>query len=86
MVEFIDKTTERDGTPINRVNMMAVQGFQPSTISFNADGSITETNKDGHTLTTRFLADGSITQTLVGEKTLVKTTTFSGDTIREDIA
>ena len=27
MVEFIDKTTEQAGTPINRKNLMAMQGF-----------------------------------------------------------
>ena len=27
MVEFVDKTSEQLGTPINRDNMMAIQGF-----------------------------------------------------------
>ena len=85
MIDFIDKTSERDGTYINRVNMMAVQGFQPSTTVFNDDGSITETNKDGHTLVTSFNEDGTITQTFTGEKTLVKTTSFAGNVVTEEI-
>lgn len=68
-----------DGTPINRENMMALQGFQAKTTVFNADGSITETNAKDETLTTTFNADGSITETFVGEKTITKTTTFNAD-------
>ena len=79
MIEFIDKTSEQNGTPINRENLMAIQGFQAKTTKFNADGSITETNSDGHTLTTTFNADGSITETFVGEKTITKTTSFESD-------
>lgn len=79
MIDFIDKTSEQNGTPINRENLMAIQGFQAKTTTFNADGSITETNSDGHTLTTTFNADGSITETFVGEKTIAKTTSFESD-------
>lgn len=79
MIDFIDKTSEQNGTPINRENLMAIQGFQAKTTTFNADGSITETNSDGHTLTTTFNADGSITETFVGEKTITKTTSFESD-------
>ena len=76
MVDFKDKTSEAKGTPINRAALMAIQGFQAKTTKFNADGSITETNSDGHTLTTTFKEDGSITETFVGEKTITKTTSF----------
>lgn len=79
MKEFIDKTAEQSGTPINREAMMAIQGFQAKNTVFNNDGSIMETNEDGHTLTTVFNEDGSITETFVGEKTITKTTTFNSD-------
>lgn len=86
MIEFIDKTSSVAGTPINRANLMAMQGFIARTTVFNADGSITETNGNGETLTTRFNDDGSITETFVGKKTLVKTITFGADgTITEVI-
>lgn len=76
MVEFIDKTSEKSGTLVNRTLMMAIQGFESMNTVFNADGSITETNAAGQTKTTVFNADGSITETFVGEKTITKTTTF----------
>ena len=44
MKEFIDKTSEKSGTKINREAMMAMQGFQNVDIVFNVDGSIMETN------------------------------------------
>lgn len=75
------------GTPINRANLMAIQGFIAKTTVFNSDGSITETNSKGEKLTTRFNTDGSITETFVGEKTITKTTTFNSDgSITEVIA
>lgn len=67
------------GTPINRENMMAIQGFDTKTTVFNSDGSIVETNGKGETLTTVFNADGSITETFRGSKTIVKTTKFNSD-------
>lgn len=79
MKDFIDKTSEQDGTQINREAMMAVQGFQSIDTVFNQDGSITETNSDGHTLTITFGEDGSIIETFTGEKTITKTTTFNED-------
>ena len=79
MVDFIDKTIEQNGTPINRENMMAVQDFIAKNTTFNTDGSINETNSKGETLTTTFNADGSITETFTGEKTITKTTTFNAD-------
>ena len=72
-----DATVE--GTPINRENLMAMQGFIANNIVFNADGSITETNGKGEALTIVFNADGSITERFVGEKTITKTTTFNSD-------
>lgn len=79
MIEFIDKTSTVSGTPINRANLMAIQGFIAKTTVFNANGSITETNGNGETLTTTFNADGSITETFVGSKTITTTTTFNDD-------
>ena len=79
MIDFIDKTTEQAGTPINRNNLMAIQGFQAQTTVFNADGSIVQTNSRNQTLTTVFNSDGSITETFVGDKTISKKTTFNSD-------
>lgn len=79
MIDFIDKTTEQNGTPINRANLMAIQGFQAQTTIFNQDGSITQTNGVNQTLTTIFNNDGSITETFIGDKTITKTTTFNDD-------
>lgn len=81
LIEFIDKTSTQAGTQINRVNLMAAQGMGNGSVTFNSDGTITETNLDGHTLKTEFLADGSIKETFTGTKTVVLTTTFSGNTI-----
>lgn len=87
MIDFIDRTSTKAGTPINRANLMAIQGFVAKTTVFNDDGSITETNGKGETLRIVFNADGSITETFVGEKTLVKTTRFNSDgTISEVVS
>ena len=79
MKDFIDKTSEQSGTPINRENMMAMQGFISANTTFNSDGSITETNNKGEKLTTKFNSNGSITETFVGAKTITKTTTFNSN-------
>ena len=84
--EFIDKTPDQSGTPINREAMMAVQGFQAKQTRFENDGSIVEVADDGSTLTTTFNGDGSITETFTGEKTITKTTIFNDDgSITEEI-
>lgn len=67
------------GTPMNRANLMAIQGFVAETIVFNSDGSITKTNSNGETLTIRFDANGSITKTFVGKKTITLTISFDND-------
>ena len=59
--------------------MMAIQDFIAKDTVFNADGSITETNSKGETLTTIFNEDGSIIETFVGEKTITKTITFDAN-------
>lgn len=85
MIEFIDKTSEQEGTPINRDNLMAMQGFIGMTTEKLADGSILQTNADGHTLLTVKNIDGSITQTFTGEKVIMKTITKQGNKIVEVI-
>ena len=76
MIEFIDKTSTVSGTPINRANLMAIQGFVAETTVFNTDGSITKTNSKGEKLTIKFNTNGSITKTFVGSKTITMTITF----------
>jgi hypothetical protein len=79
MKDFIDKTSTVDGTPINRAALMAIQGFQANSTEINSSGNvITETNGEGHTLTTAIYSD-RIVEVFVGEKTITKTTTFNGD-------
>lgn len=85
MIEFIDKTSTASGTPINRKNLMAIQGFIESSIIMNEDGSILETNENGETLKTEFGSDGSITETFVGEKTIKKTTRFEGNSVFSEV-
>lgn len=79
MKEFIDETSGQLGTDINRVNLMAAQGFTGGTVTFNEDGSITETNADGETMTTTFNEDGSISERFEGVKVITKTYTFKAD-------
>ena len=87
MIDFIDKTTEQNGTLINRENLMAIQGFIANNTVFNDDGSITETNEKGEVLTTVFNGDGSITETFVGKKTITKNTIFNDNgSITEEIS
>jgi hypothetical protein len=87
MIDFVDKTSEQNGTPLNRKNMMAIQGFIGNNVVFNSDGSIVETNSDGQKRTTIFNVDGSITEIFEGEKVITKTTTFGNDgTIREVVS
>lgn len=84
MKEFIDTTPSKSGTPLNRANLMAAQGFGASTTTFLADGSVRQVFDNGETLTVTFNADGSITQTFSGEKTIAKKTVFNtNNTISE---
>lgn len=85
---FVDKTDLVQGTWVNRRALMAMQGFFGGTTTFNANGSITETNQDGDTLTTTFNNDGTITERFVsGSQVITKTTTFNANgTITEVIS
>jgi hypothetical protein len=93
MVEFVDKTSEQSGTPINRENMMAIQGFFKKNIIINEETNvITEVNPfNNHTMTTSVVEndDGSIvvTERFVGDKVITKTTTINpqGNVISEVI-
>lgn len=76
MYEFIDKTSSKNGTPINREALMAIQGFISTNTVFKEDGSIEETNSKGQKKTTTFKNDGSVVEVFVGEKTITKTITF----------
>ena len=81
---------EVEGTPINRENLMALQGMENNNVDIveNEDGSITvtEVNNDNHILTVNAIEneDGSITivETFVGGKTIVKTTTINANGTR----
>lgn len=86
MVEMADEPT-REGTPLNREAMMALQGFQETKTVFNDDGSITETNEKGETLVTVFNADGSITKTFtnVDGVTIALKTVFNDDGSIEEV-
>lgn len=72
MVNFVDKTSGRPGTPINRSNMMAVQGFENGVATYSKGKRIVQF-ASGDTLTT-YLQGESVVNTLVGEKTITKTT------------
>lgn len=93
LIEFIDKTSEQNGTPINRENMMAVQGFFAKNTTINEETNvITEINPiNNHTMTTSVVEndDGSIvvTERFVGDKIITKTTTINpqGNVISEVI-
>ena len=61
IVEFADEATEL-GTDINRTNMMGVQGYIDSNITFNPDGSIVTIYPNNVIETTSFRDDGSIKQ------------------------
>lgn len=84
-IDGAEKTVEypdgwQNGTPLNRQNLMAMQGFGSVETVFNADGSITETFQDGSTKKTVFNADGSISETFTaGAQTMIKTTSFNED-------
>ena len=85
MIDFIDKTTEQAGTPINRKNLMAMQGFvatetTPPTKNEQGEEQIIQTNTEtNEQLITTFKSNGQIEEKFIGQKTIVKTTTFNAD-------
>lgn len=78
MQDFIDKTEAASGTPLNRANLMAIQGFVPCEVKISSN-QIEETYGNGCKLTTTFNDDGSITEVFVGKKTITKTTRLVAD-------
>ena len=74
MKDFIDKTAEKSGTPINRANLMSVQGFVSSTVIY-ANGVRTIAFANGENLKTH-LDGNSVIETFTGEKTITKTTSL----------
>ena len=66
MIEFIDKTSEQAGTPINRENLMAMQGFiktktYPPTKNELGEEQIIQINVEtGEQLITTFKLNGQI--------------------------
>jgi hypothetical protein len=74
MIEFIDETSEKDGTDINRSNMMAMQGYQGEDVTFG--DTITKVNDKGEIETITF-SDTQIIKQFVGEKTITQTITFT---------
>ena len=84
MIDFIDKTTEQSGTPINRENLMAIQGFSNCNIYEDVnelgEKQIIEDYIDrNEKLITTFKLDGQIEEKFVGQKTIAKTTSFGVD-------
>ncbi len=71
--EFIDETTEKEGTDFSRVNMMALQGYQGEIVTFG--NTIVKVNDKGETETITFL-ENQIIKEFVGEKTVTQTITF----------
>lgn len=84
MIDFIDKTSEQNGTPINRENLMAIQGFSNCNtyedVNELGEKQIIEDYIDrNEKLITTFKLDGQIEEKFVGKKTITKTTTFNSD-------
>ena len=83
MIEFIDKTSEQNGTPINRKTLMAMQGFvatetAPPTKNEQGEVQIIETNTEtNEQLITTFKLNGKIEEKFIGKKTITNTTTFN---------
>lgn len=79
-VEIADQPTV-EGTALNREAFMALQGFEETYTVFNPNGSITETNVLGESLTTVFNPDGSIAEIFTNKDGLSveKMTVFNAD-------
>lgn len=78
MKDFIDKTNDTAGTPFNRKNMLAIQGFIGNTVSINDDGTVTVINDEGEKEMITY-SNGTITEQFTGEKTVTNTVSFPGD-------
>lgn len=91
MKEFIDKTSEQDGTPINRENMMAIQGFSNCNtyedVNELGEKQIIEDYIDrNEKFITTFKTDGRIEEKFIGEKVIAKVYSFGiGDNISSEV-
>lgn len=86
MKDFIDSTPDVRGTPINRANLMAAQGFVTSDIKYDGENRIIQKFPNGERLVTTRYADGTFSQVFVGSKTITKNIAFNNDgTITEVI-
>lgn len=80
MIDFIDKSSEQDGTPINRAKLMGVQGFVNSMQTWHFN-TVEEVTRDSGTMITTFEGD-KITRVFTsedGSKTITKTTNILSD-------
>lgn len=81
----LDDGAEVEGTPINRENLMAMQGFvathtDPPTTNELGEEQIIQTNTEtNEQLVTTFKLNGQIEDKFIGTKTIIKTTTFNSD-------
>ena len=73
MIEWIDETSEKLGTPASRKNLMAMQGYQQESVDFG--DKIVKTNGNGEVETIKFEGN-KIIKEFVGEKTIRQTITF----------
>ena len=83
MKDFIDKTPEKSGTPINRNNLMAVQGYVNEEVVFS--DTITKVNENGEIETITF-SENQIIKTFVGEKTITQTITFTDNGYTKELS
>lgn len=81
MYDFIDKTSVSPGTALNRVAMLAIQGFQAATTTIDSNGVITQVSDNNQRLVTYKDINGRIIQEFYGEKSIRKITSISGNTI-----
>ena len=84
MIEFIDKTSEQSGTPINRENLMAIQGYVAEAVVFG-ENNITKTNCKGEKETITF-SENKIIKNFVGEKTISQTITFTQTGYKKELS
>lgn len=88
MIDFVNKYgagSNGVGTPINRKNMMGVQGFENKNIEFEENGSIREQGEGG-LLTTTFNGT-QITEKFEGNSgnIIIKIITFKSDGTIEEV-
>ena len=79
-LKFAPGTLALTPTAVNRATLMAMQGFISQTTVFNEDGSVTETNAEGHTLVTTFPSETVTVETFTaGTQVITLTTTVNAD-------